>query len=331
MTQHNARETASAAPKHGGEGAPGSTSAAADLSVEIGGLRLKNPVLMASGTCAYGEVYDDFIDYNRLGGLMLKGTYLEPKAGNAPPRIVETPAGMLNSIGLQSVGVEAFLNDKLPPLRQFDTAIILNINGSTIDEFVALAGRLNGAEGLHALEVNISCPNVEVGGMAFGIDPQTARRVTEAVCAASELPVIVKLSPNVTDIAGIARAVEDGGAAALSVINTLVAMSIDVRTRRPRLATITGGLSGPAIRPVAVRMVWECARAVRIPIIGMGGIMSAEDALEFIIAGAAAIAVGTANFLDPEAPIQVLEGIEAYLREHGIDRLSSIVGSLETD
>lgn len=332
MSQHDATTDrapgrAPAAPAKGGSAPSLEPSPALDLGVQLGGLRLKNPVLTASGTCGYGEVYGDLIDYNRLGGLMLKGTYLEPKLGNPPPRIVETPAGMLNSIGLQGVGVEAFLRDKLPALRRLDTAIILNINGSTVDEFAELAARLNGVAGLHALEVNISCPNVKVGGMEFGVDPRAAREVTEAVCRASELPVIVKLTPNVTDITVIARAVEDGGAAALSVINTLRAMSIDVRTRRPKLASITGGLSGPAIRPVAVRMVWETARAVRIPIIGMGGITTAEDALEFLIAGASA--VRTASFHNPNAPLAVLEGIGAYLREQGMSSLAQLVGSLK--
>lgn len=290
----------------------------ADLRVEIAGLKLKNPVMVASGTFGYGREYARFYDLSRLGAVMVKGVSLEPWAGNPTPRIAETPAGMLNAIGLQNPGVEHFLKVDLPFLREFDTAVIVNIIGRTVEEYAAVTRRLSEAEGVHAIEINISCPNIKEGGLQFGSDPVQAARVVRAVKEATHLPVIPKLSPNVTDIAAMARAVEDAGADAVSLVNTFLGMAIDVKRRRPVLANTFGGLSGPAIRPLAVRMVWQVYEAVRIPIIGMGGIMTADDALEFILAGARAVAVGTANFIRPLAALEVIEGLEAYVQESGL-------------
>ena len=302
------------------------------MNVHIGrDLVLKNPVMTASGTFGYGEEYARYTDINRLGAIIVKGISLEPRKGNPPPRIMETPCGMLNSIGLENVGVDSFIKEKLPFLRGFNTAVIVNIFGETVEEYQNLAERLSETEGVRALEVNISCPNVKKGGIAFGTEPGMAAEVTRAVKRSTDLPVIVKLSPNVSDITVIARAVEDGGADALSVINTLRGMSVDVEKRVPHLRNITGGLSGPAIRPIALRMVWEVVQAVSIPVIGIGGIMEGRDALQFIIAGARAVQVGTASFLNPGAAINVLEGIEDYLERHSMDDITQLIGSLGID
>ncbi|TSA13080.1 MAG: dihydroorotate dehydrogenase [Deltaproteobacteria bacterium] len=299
-----------------------------DLSVRIGLLRLQNPVLTASGTFGYGQEYAGLVDLNRLGGIIVKGLSLQPRPGNMPPRTVETPCGLLNAIGLQNVGVENFIADKLPFLRNLSIPVIVNILGQDIKEYRKLAERLSSVEGIAALEVNISCPNVKAGGVVFGTDYKAAARVTRAVRAAAELPIIVKLSPNVTDIVNIARAVEEAGADAVSLINTLTGMAIDVETRRPKLHNVTGGLSGPAIKPVALRMVWQVAGAVKIPVIGCGGIMTAADALEFLIAGACAVQVGTANFVNPRATMEIISGIEEYLVRHNFKDVKSLVGSL---
>ena len=301
-----------------------------DLAVQIGPLKLKNPVLTASGTFGYGQEFSSLMDPNLLGGIVVKGISLKPMEGNPPPRIVETPCGMLNAIGLANVGLEAFLSEKLPWLQELDTCVIVNIYGHSLDEYGAVAAGLKGATGISALEVNISCPNVEQGGMAFGTDPDMAARVTERVLKETDKPVIVKLSPNVTDIRKIARAVEKAGAHALSLINTLTGMAIDVESRMPKLANGSGGLSGPAIRPVAVHMVHQVVRTVNIPVIGMGGILEPRDALEFLIAGAGAIQVGTANFINPRAALNIINGLETFLSEHGINAINDIIGSLKS-
>jgi len=298
------------------------------LAVEIAGLKLKNPVMVASGTFGYGEEYSPYIDLNRLGAIVTKGLSLKPKMGNPTPRIIETPSGMLNAIGLQNVGIDAFVKDKLPFVRQFDVPVIANFFGNTLEEYGEAARKLSDCDGVHALEVNISCPNVKEGGIVFGTDPKAAASVISLVRESTKLPVIAKLSPNVTDITVMARAVEDAGADAVSLINTLTGMAIDVRTRRPRLANITGGLSGPAIRPVAVRMVWQVANAIKLPIIGIGGIMTADDALEFIIAGATAVQVGTANFVNPTATMDIIDGLEKYLIDNHIDDIKELIRSL---
>lgn len=301
-----------------------------DLAVQIGPLKLKNPVLTASGTFGYGQEFSSLMDPNLLGGIVVKGISLKPMEGNPPPRIVETPCGMLNAIGLANVGLEAFLSEKLPWLQELDTCVIVNIYGHSLDEYGAVAAGLKGARGISALEVNISCPNVEQGGMAFGTDPDMAARVTERVLKETDKPVIVKLSPNVTDIRKIAKAVEKAGAHALSLINTLTGMAIDVESRMPKLANGSGGLSGPAIRPVAVHMVHQVVGAVNIPVIGMGGILEPRDALEFLIAGAGAIQVGTANFINPRAALNIINGLETFLSEHGINAINDIIGSLKS-
>ena len=301
------------------------------MAVAIGSLRLKNPVMTASGTFGYGEEYAPYVDLNRLGAVVVKGLSLEPRAGNPPPRIMETPCGMLNAVGLQNIGVKAFIREKLPFLRDHDVAVVANIFGESVEQYAAVAELLGRAEGVHALEVNISCPNVKRGGVAFGTDPDMAAEVTRAVKAATGLPAIVKLTPNVTDIAGIAAAVEAAGADAVSLINTLTGMSVDIERRVPHLRNVTGGLSGPAIRPVALRMVWQVARRVSIPVIGLGGIMTARDALEFLIAGARAVQVGTAHFVQPCACEEVLSGIEAYLERHGIEDVNDVIGSLKIE
>jgi len=303
-------------------------SGAPDLSVEIAGIRLQNPVMSASGTFGYGVEYEPYLDLSALGAIVTKAVTLEAREGSPPPRVRETPAGMLNAIGLQNPGVEVFMRDKLPALRAFGVPVIVNISGRSVEEFVELAEVLS-VEGVAALEVNISCPNVEEEGMYFGVDCDLTGELVAAVVAASGVPVIVKLSPNVTDIVAIARAAAEAGADALSLVNTLLAMTIDVESRRPHLGNVTGGLSGPAIRPVAVRMVYEVARAVDLPIIGMGGIMSARDALEFILAGAIAVAVGTANFIEPAAMRQVIDGLAEYCRRHGVASISELVGALQ--
>jgi len=299
-----------------------------DLRVEIGGLRLRNPVMTASGTFGYGKEFSHLVNLHRLGAVVVKGISLEPRPGNPPPRVVETSCGMLNAIGLENVGVKCFLDEKLPWLREMKTKVVVNILADSVEEYGRLAAELSGSDGIDALEVNISCPNVRKGGVAFGTDPAMAAEVTSSVRSHTHLPVIVKLSPNVTDIALMARAVEQGGADAVSLINTLVGMAIDVHTRRPKLANIIGGLSGPAIKPVALRMVWEVSRAVHIPVIGIGGIGSAEDAIEFLLAGASAIQVGTANLYDPSACESILDGISRYLEEQQELSVRALVGSI---
>jgi len=298
-----------------------------DLSVNIGGIQLKNPVMTASGTFGYGEEYASFVDINRLGAVVPKGISLVPIEGNAPPRIIETAAGMLNAIGLQNVGVDVFVREKLSFLKRYETPVIVNIFGHSIDEYRRLARRLD-SEDVAGLEVNISCPNVQKGGCFFGHDPSLAFDVIHAVRRETSHPVIAKLSPNVTDISVIIRSVQDGGADAISLINTLVGMAIDVDRRQPKLGNITGGLSGPAIKPVALRMVWQAAQVARVPVIGLGGIVTAADALEFIIAGASAVEVGTAHFIRPRAALDVIDGMDLYLRSHGIDRITDLVGTL---
>ncbi|MGA1976660.1 MAG: dihydroorotate dehydrogenase [Bacteroidales bacterium] len=292
----------------------------------IGDLQFRNPVITASGTFGYGAEFEDFLEVSRLGGIVVKGITLEPREGNPYPRMAETPSGMLNTVGLQNKGIDYFEKYICPRLAEYDTNVIANINGSCIDDYVALADRVNGLRKIPAIELNISCPNVKKGGMAFGTNPASTREVTRAVREITKKKLIVKLSPNVTDIADFARIVEEEGADSVSLINTLLGMSVDVRSMKPALSTITGGLSGPAIRPVAVRMVWQVARAVSIPVIGMGGIMNAEDALEFFMAGASAIQVGTASFVDPRASVMILEGIENFMDSHGLSDIRDIIG-----
>jgi dihydroorotate dehydrogenase (NAD+) catalytic subunit len=299
-----------------------------DLSTEVAGIRLKNPVIAASGTFGYGEEFSQLIDLNQLGGFVVKGLSIEPMKGAAAPRLHETASGMLNAIGLQNVGAKRFVEEKLPRLREFDTLVFANVFGYSTEDYVRVVEVLNKAEGLAGYEINISCPNVKRGGIVYGTDPAATYEVVKAIKAVASLPVIVKLSPNVTDITLIARAAQDAGADALSLINTLLGMSIDVETRRPRLGNLTGGLSGPAIKPVAVRMVYETVRAVKIPVIGIGGIRTAEDALEYLLAGAKAIEVGTANFLDPEASIRIIRGLAEFCRRKGVEKLGSIVGTV---
>lgn len=299
-----------------------------NLSVSIGKIKLKNPVMTASGTFGYGEEYSEFIDLNRLGAIVVKGLSLAPKEGNPPPRIVETPAGMLNAIGLQNIGIERFIKEKIPFLRQFDTPVIVNFFGDTIREYAEAAERLSSAEGIHGLEMNISCPNKEAGWSIFGTDPKVTFEVVSAVRKSTDTTLIVKLSPNVTDIGLMARAAEDAGADAVSLINTVAGMAVDIKSRRPKLANITGGLSGPAIKPIALRMVWEVYKSVRLPIIGMGGIMNYGDAIEFMLAGATAVAAGTANFIKPSATIDIIDGIEEFMREEGITDVRKLTGGL---
>jgi len=297
-----------------------------NLGIDIGDLHFKNPVMTASGTFGYGPELDDFIDVSRLGAIFIKGLTLEPREGNQYPRMAETPAGMLNAVGLQNRGIDYFENHIYPVIKKYDTRIIPNINGSYIDDYVALASRLDKLDRIDAIELNISCPNVKLGGMVFGTNLNSAREVTKAVRAAYSKKLIVKLSPNVTSIVDFARVVEEEGADSISLINTLLGMSIDVKKMQPALSTITGGLSGPAIKPVALRMVWQVASAVKIPVIGMGGIMTTSDALEFILAGASAIQVGTASFIDPQASVKILEGIENFLVEKGFSDINDIIG-----
>ena len=298
----------------------------ANLEVNIGALKLKNPVLTASGTFGYGEEFADFIDLNRLGGFIVKGTTLNHREGNDYPRMAETPSGMLNAVGLQNKGVDYFINQIYPRIEHLDTEIMVNVSGASVADYTEVCHRLTQCPKIHAVEVNISCPNVKQGGMAFGTTCEGAAEVTRAVRKAWPGTLIVKLSPNVTSIADIARAVEAEGADAVSLINTLLGMAIDVERRRPYLSTITGGLSGPAVRPVAVRMVWQVAKAVGIPVVGLGGIMNARDALEFIMAGATAIEVGTANFIDPAVTVKIVDGINEYLDRHNLPDLASIRG-----
>ena len=299
------------------------------MGVKIAGLDLRNPVMTASGTFGYGAEFAEYVNLETIGAFVTKGLSLKPRAGNPTPRIVETPGGMLNAIGLQNVGIDAFIEKKTPFLRSVTTPAIANFFGNTIDEYAELARRLDHVPEVEGLEVNISCPNVKQGGIVFGTDPACARDVVSACRAATRKPLIVKLSPNVTDIVAMARACEDAGADALSVINTLTGMAIDLKSRRPVLANVTGGLSGPAIKPVALRMVWQVARSVRIPVIGIGGIMTATDALEFILAGATAVQVGTASFINPGAAGDIAAGIEEWLAAHGVSDVNSLIGALE--
>jgi dihydroorotate dehydrogenase (NAD+) catalytic subunit len=301
-----------------------------DLSVQIGTLKLANPVIAASGCFGYGVEYADVVDLSVLGGVAVKGLFLAERQGHAPERIVETPAGMLNAIGLQGIGVHRFIKEQLPELRRRRAVVIVNICGSTLDEYVELARILSDVEGVAALELNISCPNIKEGGITFGSSLDGTFNVVSAVKKVTRLPVIPKLTPNVTDVASFARASEEAGADAVSLVNTFLAMAIDVETRRPILSNIVGGLSGPAIRPIAVRMVYECRRAVKIPVIGMGGIASARDALEFMIAGATAVQVGTANFVDPFIWAKLLDGLREYLVRHDMPRVSDLTGTIET-
>ncbi len=297
------------------------------LAVNIAGIKMKTPVMTASGTFGFGLEYSDFVDLNQVGAIVVKGTTLAPKAGNSGRRMAETPAGMLNSIGLENPGVEEFIHTIMPRLVQYDVPVIVNISGNTVEEYGQLAARLD-KTGVAGLEVNISCPNVKQGGIAFGTCPDSAAQVVREVKAKTTLPVIAKLSPNVTDIALMAKAVEAAGADAISLINTLLGMAIDIHTWRPVLGNIVGGFSGPAVKPVAVRMVWQAANAVKVPVIGMGGIMTAADAVEFMLAGASAVAVGTANFVNPYAAVEVAGGIRDYLIERGLNQVSQLVGKV---
>lgn len=299
-----------------------------DMSVEIAGIKLRNPVMPASGTFGYGEEYTPFIDMEKIGAIVTKGLSLKPKAGNPTPRIAETVSGMLNAIGLQNVGIDAFIQHKMPFLRTVNTPVIANFFGNTLEEYGEVAKRLNDIPEIAAGELNISCPNVKQGGIVFGTDPKAASEVVALVRKNLQKPLIVKLTPNVTDITVVARAVEEAGADAIACINTLTGMSVDVNTRKPRIANMTGGLSGPAIRPVAVRMVHQVVQTVSVPVIGIGGIVKAMDALEFLIVGAKAVQVGTANFVDPAAMISVIEGIEDFLVAEGIDDIHDLIGSL---
>jgi len=298
----------------------------ADLRIKIGTLEFRNPVMTASGTFGYGSEFDDFFDVSALGGIIVKGTTLESREGNPYPRMAETPAGMLNSVGLQNKGIDYFVKNIYPRIRQYDTHIIVNVNGNTVEDYTELSRRLNDLDAIPAIELNISCPNVKKGGMIFGTNPAAAREVIAAVRQAYSKTLIVKLSPNVTDITEFARISEGEGADSVSLINTLVGMAIDVRAMKPRLAAITGGLSGPAIRPVALRMVWQTAKAVSIPVIGMGGIMNADDALEFIMAGATAVQVGTASFIEPLAALDVVKGIDSFLDSRGFASVRDVTG-----
>ncbi len=302
-----------------------------DLQTAIGGITLKNPVMTASGTFGYGREFEAFMDLNRLGGLVVKGLSLAPSKGNPPPRIIETPCGMLNAIGLENVGLDAFVETKLPFLRRLETPVFVNIYGNRIEQYAELAARLDDVPGVAGVEVNISCPNVKAGGVAFGTDARTAYQVVKAVRAQTRLPTMVKLSPNVTDIIAIAKSVEEGGADSISLINTITGMAIDLDARRPHLANITGGLSGPAIKPIALRMVWQTAQAVDIPVVGIGGIMNARDALEFLVVGAAAVQIGTANFINPQAAMDVVDGMINYMQDKGIPKITDIIGTLNVE
>ena len=300
----------------------------ARLNVEIGDLKLKNPVTTASGTFGYGTEYKDFIDLGRLGGIFVKGTTIEPRQGNNYPRMAETPSGMLNSVGLQNKGVDYFVDHLYPVIKEYDTNIIVNVSGSTIDDYIKCTEKLVDLDKMPAIELNISCPNVKEGGMAFGVSCESAAKVTRAVRDIFPKTLIVKLSPNVTNIADIARAVEGEGADSVSLVNTFMGMAIDIESRKPKLSTVTGGLSGPCIKPIAVRMVWEVFNAVKIPIIGMGGISNWQDAIEFILAGSRAIQVGTYNFIDPTVSVKIVDGINEYLDRHNIESVNDLVGQM---
>ncbi len=301
-----------------------------DMTVQVGPISLPTPVLVASGTFGFGEEYADFIDLRRLGGIVTKAVTLRPREGNPGPRVYETAAGMLNAIGLENPGVDAAVADKLPPLLEVGVPVIVNVAGETQGEYVEVARRLSELDGLAALELNVSCPNVERGGLEFGRHPETLASLVRAVRDATDLPLVVKLSPNVSDLVPLAEAALEAGAAAVSLVNTFLAMAIDARRRRPRLGNVTGGLSGPAIKPVALRMVWQLWQALQPPMIGMGGIMTGEDAAEFMLAGAAAVAVGTATFVDPTAPVRVTEELAAFCREQGVERVRDLTGALQT-
>ena len=298
------------------------------LNVDIGGVKLKNPVMTASGTFGYGREFHELLDLNELGAIVVKGLSLKPAPGNPPPRIIETPCGMLNAIGLENIGIEAFVEEKLPFLATFSTPVFINVYGTTVEEYSQMTARVDELEEIAGIEVNISCPNVKAGGVAFGVDCGAAAEVIQSVRKRTSKPLTVKLSPNVTDIAEIARSVEGAGADSVSLINTLTGMMIDIEKRIPVLANITGGLSGPAIKPIALRMVWQVAKAVKIPVIGIGGIMTAEDAIAFIIAGATAVQVGTANFVNPRATSDIIAGVGNYLDTHKIDHITELIGSL---
>lgn len=300
-----------------------------DLSVEIGKLKLKNPIMTASGTFGYGEEFADFIDLNRLGGIIVKGTTLHHREGNPYPRMAETPSGMLNAVGLQNKGVDYFIEHIYPRIKDLDTRVIVNVSGSCIDDYVAVCEKLSPLDKVAAVEINISCPNVKQGGMGFGTTCSGAESVTNAVRKAYDGTMIVKLTPNVTDITEIARAVEAAGADAVSLTNTFLGMAIDVEKRKPMLSTITGGLSGPCIRPIAVRMVWQVANAVKVPVVGLGGIASGRDAIEFLLAGATAVQIGTANFVDPQVTVKAIDYIEDYLKRHQIANVRELIGGME--
>ena len=300
-----------------------------DLSIDLAGLHLNNPIIAASGTFGYGEEFERFTELRRIGGICVKGTSAQPIDGNLPPRLFPTASGMLNSIGLENVGVDAFIRDKMPFLRNADCAVFVNVFGFNEDEYAEVVDKLNACEGIAAYELNISCPNTKHGGMVFGQSPQLTRELTKMLKARSRRPVIVKLSPNVTDITELARSAEDGGADALTVANTFLGMAIDTDTFRPRIQTITGGLSGPAIRPITLRMVYQCSHAVKIPIIGLGGITKTEDAVEYLLAGAAAVQVGTANFFNPKAPLDILTGLDKFLQSKRLKSVSDLVGKMK--
>jgi dihydroorotate dehydrogenase (NAD+) catalytic subunit len=302
-----------------------------DLKTNLGGIELQNPVMTASGTFGYAREFDGFVELNRLGGIIVKGLALQPTKGNPPPRIVETACGMLNAIGLENVGIDAFAEQKLPFLKTLATPIFANIYGTRVEDYAELAARLDGLEGIAGVEINISCPNVKAGGIAFGADPDAAHRVVAAVREKTAKHVMVKLSPNVTDITLIAKATEAAGADSLSLINTITGLAIDLETRRPKIANITGGLSGPAIKPVALRMVWQVAEAAQIPVVGIGGIMTAEDALEFLVAGASAVQVGTANFINPQVTTDIIDGIATFLAQRKISSITDFIGTLDTE
>lgn len=301
----------------------------AKLTTNIAGISFKNPVLTASGTFGYGIEFEDFIDLNKLGGFIVKGTTLHPRQGNAYPRLAETPSGMINAVGLQNKGVDYFIDHWYPRLKDYDTNVIVNLSGSCVEDYVEGARRLNELEKIPCIELNISCPNVKAGGMGFGTQPSLAEEVVSHVKSVYKKPLIVKLTPNVTSIAEIAKAVEAAGADAVSLINTVLAMAVDAERQRPVLSTITGGLSGAAVKPIALRCVWQTYNAVKIPIVGLGGIMNATDAIEFMLCGARAIEVGTANFIDPTATVKIVEGIDAYLERHGCKNVSEIIGALK--
>ena len=301
-----------------------------DLSVKVAGVRFSNPVLVASGTFGYGEEYYDLVDLSKLGGIITKSITLKAREGNPPPRTVETPCGMLNAIGLANVGVDRFIKEKLPFLRRLKTKIIVNVAGSTVQEYVEVVKGLSRCRGIDMLEINISCPNVEEGGLAFGSKPESAHACIKQIKDQTSYPVIAKLSPNVTDIVEIACAVQQAGADAVSLINTLIGMAIDAEKRKPILGNVTGGLSGPAIKPVALAMVWKVAQATKLPVIGIGGIMNTQDALGFLLAGACMIQIGTGNFVDPQASIKIVNGLNGYLKENRIKRITDLVGKLKT-